>query len=228
MLLQDSGEVKSSFENKKKTVYQIQSGDHLYIKIYSLDPKTSKFFQTDLPTLMNPTYLYLNSYLVDEDGYIDFSFVDRMFVKGMTIEEVKKKIQNSMNEYFKETTVIVKMVSFQISVLGEVGSPGNFTINKDQINILQALAEAGGMKDFSNIKKVMLIRQTIKGSDIHYVDLGDKNLLASEYFYLMPNNIIYVEPLKGKTYLVTQFPYTSVLSLLSLGISMFFLVRYYK
>ena len=71
-LLQDKSakEAQASYENKKKTAYQIQSGDHLYIRVYSLDPKTSKFFQTDLPTLMNPTYLYLNSYMVDQDGLL--------------------------------------------------------------------------------------------------------------------------------------------------------------
>lgn len=220
LLLQDKGkEAQSFFENKKKTTYQIQTGDHLYIKIYSLDPKTSKFFQTDLPTLMNPTYLYLNSYLVDEEGYIDFSFVDRMQVKGLTIDDVKKKIQTALNEYFKETTVVVKLVDFQVSVLGEVQHPGSFNVDKDQINILQAIAMAGGMKDFGNVKKVMLVRQTIKGSEIQYLNLNDKNLLASDYYYLMPNDIIYVEPMKGKSYLVTSFPYSAVLSILSLGVS---------
>lgn len=219
LLLQDKGETQTAFENKKKTAYQIQSGDHLYIKIYSLDPKTSKFFQTDLPTIMNPTYLYLNSYLVDEEGYIDFSFVDRMQVKGMTIDEIKKKIQAALNEYFKETTVVVKLVDFQISVLGEVQKPGSFTIDKDQINILQAIALAGGMKDFGNVKKVTLIRQNLKGSETHTINLNDKALLASDYYYLMPNDIVYVEPMMGKSYMVTNFPYTAILSILSLGVS---------
>lgn len=221
MLIQDQGSaVTNNFENKKKTIYQIQTGDHLYIKVYSLDPKTSKFFQTDMPTLMNPTYLYLNSYLVDEEGYIDFSFVDRMFVKGMNVDEIKRKIQTALNEYFKETTVVVKLVDFQISVLGEVNSPGNYTINKEQVNILQAVALAGGIKEFGNLKKVTLIRQNLKGSETIYVNLGDKNLLASEYYYLMPNDILYVEPIKGKTYLVTKLPYTAILSLASFGISL--------
>jgi polysaccharide export outer membrane protein len=225
MLLQDVGEAQTSFENKKKTAYQIKSGDHLYIKVYSLDPKTSKFFQTDLPTLMNPTYLYLNSYLVDEEGYIDFSFVEKMMVKGLTIDDVKKRIQTSLNDYFKETTVVVKLVDFQVSVLGEVSSPGSFTIDKDQINILQALALAGGTKEFGNIKKVTLVRQNIKGSEVHYLNLGDKSLLSSEYFYLMPNDIIYVEPMKGKSYLVSSFPYTAILSILSFGASVAILLN---
>lgn len=223
MLLQDKNakEAQTSFENRKKTSYQIQSGDHLYIRVYSLDPKTSKFFQSDLPTLMNPTYLYLNSYMVDPEGYINFSFIDKLYVKGMTLDEVRKKIQTTLNEYFKETTVTIKLVNFQVAVMGEVNNPGNFTIDKDQINLLQAISMAGGLKDFSNIKKVVLVRQTLKGSEMYYLDLSDKKLLESDYFYLMPNDIVYVEPLKSKSWAYNTFPYTVVLSALSLALTGF-------
>jgi len=221
MLLQDKGtkDVQVNFVNKKKSNYQIQTGDHLYIRIYSMDPKTAKFFQSDMPTLMNPTYLYLNSYMVDDEGYINISFIDRMFVKGMTLEEVKKKIQKTLNDYFKETTVSVKLVNFQVSVIGEVNSPGNFTIDKDQINILQAISMAGGIKEFGNNKKVTLVRQTLKGSDVYYLDLSNKKILESDYFYLLPNDLIYVEPVKGKTYLFSQFPYALVFSTASIALS---------
>lgn len=221
MLLQDKSlkEAQNSFVNKKKSSYQIQTGDHLYIRIYSMDPKTSKFFQTDMPTLMNPTYLYLNSYMVDDEGYINISFIDRMFVKGMTLEEVKKKVQKTLNDYFKETTVSVKLVSFQVSVIGEVNSPGNFTIDKDQINILQAISMAGGIKEFGNNRKVTLVRQTLKGSDVYYLDLSNKKILESDYFYLLPNDLVYIEPLKGKSYLFSQFPYGLVFSTASIALS---------
>jgi len=227
MLLQDknSKDVQVNFVNKKKSSYQIQTGDHLYIRIYSMDPKTSKFFQSDMPTLMNPTYLYLNSYMVDDEGYINISFIDRMFVKGMTLEEVKKKIQKTLNDYFKETTVSVKLVSFQVSVIGEVNSPGNFTIDKDQINILQAISMAGGIKEFGNNRKVTLVRQTLKGSDIYYLDLSSKKILESDYFYLLPNDLIYVEPLKSKTYLFSQFPYGLVFSTASFALT---IIIYFK
>jgi len=221
MLLQDknSKDVQVNFVNKKKSSYQIQTGDHLYIRIYSMDPKTSKFFQSDMPTLMNPTYLYLNSYMVDDEGYINISFIDRMFVKGMTLEEVKKKVQKTLNDYFKETTVSVKLVSFQVSVIGEVNSPGNFTIDKDQINILQAISMAGGIKEFGNNRKITLVRQTLKGSDIYYLDLSSKKILESDYFYLLPNDLVYVEPLKSKTYLFSQFPYGLVFSTASFALT---------
>ena len=229
MLLQDkTNEITSSFENKKQATYKVQSGDHLYIRIYSVDPKTSKLFQTDFPALMNPTYLYLNSYVVDGEGYISFSFVDKLFVRGLTIEEVKSLVQKTLNEFFKETIVAVRLVNFQVAVLGEVNTPGNFTIDKDQINIFQAIGLAGGLKEYANAKKIKLVRQTLKGADLFTVDLTDKEFLQSENFYLMPNDIIYVQPMKAKAYLYTQFPYAVIISTAALGVSILTLMQVLK
>lgn len=215
----NEAEEQASFENSKKITYKVQTGDHLYIKIYSVDPKTAKFFQTDLPALMNPTYLYLNSYVVDEQGYINFSFVDKMYVRGLSIEEVKALIQKTLNEYFKETSVIVRLVNFQVTVLGEVGSPGTFTIDKDQINIFQAIGLAGGVTQFSNVKKIKIVRQSTKGSDVYAVDLSDKNMLQSDFFYLMPNDVVYIQPYKSKSWAFSRFPYELFLSIAAFGIA---------
>jgi polysaccharide biosynthesis/export protein len=225
MLQDGSAGLTNSFENQKKTTYNIQSGDHLYIRIYSVDPKTAKFFQTDLPALMNPTYLYLNSYVVDDQGYINFSFIDKMFVRGLTIEDVRSQLQKTISEYFKEATVVVRLVNFQVAVLGEVNSPGNFTIDKDQINIFQAIGLAGGVKDFANIKKVKLIRQTLKGSDIYEINLRSKDILQSEYFYLLPNDVVYIQPRKAKSFAFTTFPYEIFLSVATLTVSVLILVK---
>jgi polysaccharide export outer membrane protein len=218
-LLQGMSEGTNSFDNSKKITHHVQTGDHLYIRIYSVDPKTSKFFQTDLPALMNPTYLYLNSYVVDEQGYISFSFIEKMFVKGLTVEEIKNQLQKSVNEYFKEATVVVRLVDFQVAVLGEVNTPGNFTIDKDQINIFQAIGMAGGIKDFANIKKVKIVRQTLKGSEVYIVDLRKKDILQSDYFYLMPNDIVYIQPMGSKSFAFEKFPYAILVSLASLGVT---------
>jgi polysaccharide export outer membrane protein len=203
-------EVTQQFENPKSTTYRIQIGDHLYIKVYSVDPKTSKFFQTDFPNLMNPTYLYLNSYVVDEFGFISFSFVDKMYVKALTINEVKDLVQKTLDEYFKECTVVVKLVNFQVAVLGEVNNPGDFTIYRDYINALQAIGLAGGIKDFGNRKNVKLIRQAPSGSNMYFLDLTDNRVLESPYFYLMPNDVLYVEPMGAKSSAYTTFPYQTL------------------
>ncbi len=203
------------FENPKNITYRIQIGDQLYVKIYSVDPKTSKFFQTDFPNLMNPTYLYLNSYAVDEFGFINFSFVDKLYVKGLTLVEVKDLIQKTLNEYFKEATVVIKLVNFEVTVLGEVNSPGSFNIYRDYVNLFQALGKAGGIKQFGNVKKVKLVRQTQTGSNMYVLDLTDNKILESPYFYLMPNDVIYVEPLNSKSTAYQTFPYSLIFVSLS-------------
>ncbi len=203
------------FNNSKNTAYRLDVGDHLYIEVYSVDPKTSKFFQTDFPDLMNPTYLYLKSYSVDESGYINFSFVNKMLVKGLTVEEVKEQLQKTLNEYFKESTVIVKLVNFEVSVIGEVNNAGSFTVYRDQINLFQAIGLAGGFKEFGNPKNVKLVRQSQTGSSMVQLDLSNNKILESPYFYLQPNDIIYVEPLNAKSWSYVRFPYETILVLIS-------------
>jgi polysaccharide export outer membrane protein len=215
----------SNFSHGQKPVYQLKSGDHLYIKVFSVDPKTSRYFQSDFPNLMNSSYIYLNSYPVDEEGYLHFSFIDKMMVRGLTIEDVKKKLQETLNEYFTEATVIVKLVNFRVSVLGEVKSPGTYTIDKDQVDIFQALGEAGGLTTFGNIRKITLVRQTNEGSDVHYLDLSRKDILASEFFYLMPDDVLYVEPRNSKPFVLETLPYGTLVSTFALVLSVLAIMK---
>jgi len=211
-------EMTTQFQNAKATTYRLQTGDHVYVRVNSIDPKTSKFFQTDFPYLMNSTYQYLNTYVVDEFGYIAFSFIDKMYVVGSTVQEVRQKIQEKLDEYFKDATVFVKLVNFQVGVLGEVNNPGNFTIDQDQINLFQALGLAGGITSFGNYKQVKLVRQTQSGSDIHLLDITDNRIMESPYYFLMPNDVIYIEPRNAKSFAYEQFPYQTLMYFLSTAI----------
>ncbi|MBN1599605.1 MAG: polysaccharide biosynthesis/export family protein [Bacteroidales bacterium] len=211
-------EMTTTFENPRVTTYRIQTGDHLYVRVYSVDPKTSKFFQSDFPYLMNSTYQYLNTYVVDEFGYISFSFIEKLYVKGLTVQEVQQAIQTQLDEYFKEATAYVKLVNFQVGVLGEVSAPGNFTIEQDQINVFQAIGLAGGITEYGNYKEVKLLRQTQNGSEVHLLDLTDNRILESPYYYLMPNDVIYIEPRSTKSWAYSQFPYQTLFYLFSIGI----------
>jgi len=222
LMLQGLTEQSATYNNAGKSSYKLHKGDNLYIKVYSVDEKTAKFFQSDLPNLMNSTYLFLNSYTIDESGYIHVSFIDKLLLEGLTIEEAKNLIQKALNEYFKECTVVVKLVNFQVSVLGEVNSPGSFTIDKEQVNLFQALGLAGGAKEFSNLRRVVLVRQTDTGSQVQKLDLTSQKILESEFFYLMPNDIVYIEPVKAKTNIGSS-PYLliSTLSLALLALNIF-------
>ncbi len=213
-LLQEKSveDISSGFINNRNTAYHLQPGDQLYINVNSVDQKTSRLFQTDFPNPMTATYQDLNSYRIEEDGYINFSFIDKVYVKGLTVKEVNDLLQKTVNEYFKEATVVVQLVNYRVSVLGEVSNPGTFIIKNKQINILQAVAQAGGNENFGNVQKVKLVRQTLSGSELYYLDLTDNGVLQSDQFYLMPNDVVYIEPLKSKSFAFQNFPYSLFLS----------------
>src|SRR6056297_2617412 len=214
-------DLSSEFINQKTSAYKIQPGDQLYIRVFSVDPKTSRLFQTDMPLHYTNTAKELNSYKVDQDGYINFSFIDKVFVKGLTVDEARKLLQENINEYFKEATVVVKLVYYRVSVLGEVEDPGTFMIENKEVNVLQAIAQAGGIKTFGNRRKVILVRQTEKGSKMQYLDLTDDALLRAEEFYIMPNDVVYDEPLGSKNAAYEKMPYTILISTLTLGLTVY-------
>lgn len=217
-------EMTTEFMGAKASTYRIQPGDHLYIRVNSIDPKTSKFFQTDFPYLMNSTYQYLNTHVVDQSGYISFSFIEKMQVVGSTVQELNQKIQTKLDEYFKDATIFVKLVNYQVGILGEVQNPGNYTIEQDQINIFQALGLAGSITSYGNLKEVKLIRQTQTGSSVYVLDLTSNRVMESPYFYLMPNDVLYIEPRSTKSWVYERFPYQTLaymFSIIILGYGVF-------
>lgn len=207
-----------TIDNPRETSYRIQTGDQLYIKVHSLDPKTSRFFQSDIPNLMNNTYLYLNSYTVDDGGFIGFSFIEKQHVQGQTVAEAQSSLQKVLNEYFNEISIVLKLIDFQISIMGEVESPGTYSINREYANILQAISLAGGVTSYANLTRAKLIRQTPKGTNVKFIDLSNLDLLEKEYYHLMPNDIIYIDPRPIKSYVSREVPYSLFLSLLSTGV----------
>lgn len=222
-LLQEKSikDVSQEFVNQKTAEYKIQPGDQLYVQVYSVDPQTSRLFNTDMPMHYTNISKELNSYKVDEEGYINFSFIDRVQVAGMPVEEARDLLQETINEYFKEATVVVKLVYYRVSVLGEVNNPGSFMVDNKQINVLQAISEAGGINTFGDRQEVVLVRQTNNGSKIYYMDLTDNAILEKDQFYLMPNDVLYVKPMRSKNLAFEKIPYSLLLSTATLGLTIY-------
>ena len=207
-----------SFENLNDLTYKVQPGDNLYIKVIS-DNVTSEMLGNSNSggsnNLNSDASIYLNSYAVDKEGFIDFPMIQKIKVEDMTVEEITYIMEDSIHEYVREATVFVKLVNFKITVLGEVRRPGNFKIFQDRVTIFEAVGMAGDLTDFADKKKISLVRTTEKGYDVHHLDLTSDDILQSEYFYLMPNDVIYVEPLKAKQFGFTEFPYSILFSVIS-------------
>lgn len=212
----------TEFQNIKPD-YRLRPGDYLYIRVLTIDEKSNEIFAAMSGTgasngYMNSTdqSLYLTSYLVNDSGYITFPLLGNIKAGGRTLLEMKQSMNKAVSEIIKESSVIVKLVLFNISVLGEVKNPGKYTVNSDRINIFEALAMANDITSYGNRSKVQIIRTSGDKNNIVVLDLINKDILSSPYYYLQPNDIVYVELLKEKSWKFETFPYAVVLSTVSL------------
>ncbi|MCX6249368.1 MAG: polysaccharide biosynthesis/export family protein [Bacteroidetes bacterium] len=205
---------QKEYVNSLSHDYKIQPNDNLYIKISSLNEKTAPLFnkQTGASELSSDATIYLNSYSVNEEGYIDLPSLGKIIVTNLTVTEIRDLLQSRIDEYLKQSTITVKLVNFNITIVGEVNHTGQFKIYQDRINIFEALSIAGDVSDFADRRHIALVRQYKNGSTIHYLDVTSDKILSSEYYYLMPNDILYVAPLAVKRFGFTQFPYSILFS----------------
>jgi polysaccharide export outer membrane protein len=220
---QDS--TKSEYINTKIYDHKLQAGNNLYARVYSLDEKSYEFFNLGYNNQSSNVYydagVYLNSYYIDNDGYVDLPFIGKIYVLGLTVDEAKEKFQAEIDKYLNKTTVIVKLVNFNVTVVGEVQNPGQYKIYQDKINIFEVISLAGDLTTYAKREDLVLVRKNGNKSNIFHIDLLHDNILESEYYYVMPDDIVYVTPLKGKNFAFTAFPYTLVISTISLGLALF-------
>ena len=187
---------------------RIMPKDVLTITVSTSDADAAAPFNMTVPTpltqSMRPTTSQplLQSYLVDNDGYIDFPRVGRLHVGGLTKSQAERVILEKIKPYMSkaETPIVtVRMSNYKISVLGEVTRPGMYTVTNEKISILEALAQAGDLTIYGVRNNVKLIREDSTGmKSIHVLNLNDANIINSPYYYLQQNDIVYVEPNKVK------------------------------
>jgi len=141
----------------------------------------------------------LQSYLVDNDGYIEMPVLGRVKIGGLNKREAEAVIANRVKAYIKAPMVTVRMANYKISVLGEVMHPSTFTVPNEKINIFEALALAGDMTIYGMRTNVKLIREQSNGEKhIEILDLTSSDVINSPYYYLQQNDILYVQPNKTK------------------------------
>ena len=187
---------------------RIMPKDILTITVNTVNPDAAAPFNLTVPTSFNnqtrSTYSQpiLQTYLVDNQGFIDYPVIGRLEVGGLTKSMCEKLLHDKIKPYLNEAetpVVTVRMSNYKISVLGEVNRPGMFTVSNEKINILEALAQAGDLTIYGVRNKIKLIREDAKGrKEIHTINLNDANIINSPYYYLQQNDIVYVEPNKVK------------------------------
>ena len=225
---QDKGTSQiDSIINAQQSKYKLQLNDVISVNVQSINEESFSFFNTE-QTTRNSQYsistqnsdgssILISGYKINDSGYVELPVVGNIYIKDLTVEEAKNVIQKSLSFYLKEIYISVRLLSFKITFLGEVGNPGIYRTFEDKLNIINALSLAGDLTEYGNRQNIMLIRQNEKGKQIHFVDLTDRNILNSEYFYLLPNDVVYIEPLPAKSwgFVNAITPITLTLSLIS-------------
>lgn len=187
--------------------YRVQINDILNIRIKVLDQENVSIFNPIGEGNLNASAAeraYFDGFTVDTHGKIRIPELGMITVLGYTPAEIEELIkQRLLSEQFKETAnmfITVKLSGLRYSAMGEVGSPGSQILFQERVNVFQAIANVGEIEVTGDRKDVMIIRQYPQGQQIHHLDLTDVNVMNSPYYYIQPNDMIYVKPLKQKTW----------------------------
>ncbi|MCU0353171.1 MAG: polysaccharide export protein [Cytophagales bacterium] len=185
----------------KRTPYRLQPTDVLMIRVKGLEQTDTDFMNLEAAgtfNAFNEAAVFSNGYSISDSGFVALPVVGMIHVGGLTVGEARTAIQKAVDRQLKNSTVFVAMLSFRVSVIGEVRTPGQYYNYNNQLTLLDALARAGDVTDVADRTQVMLIRQADNGNEVVRLNLLDPNLVVSKYYYLLPNDIVYVRPLKAK------------------------------
>jgi polysaccharide export outer membrane protein len=208
-------------------VHHLEIGDVLFVRVLSSNDKSYEFFnvETNTNSSANNTSmasLYLNGSTINSLGMIEIPVIGKIFLLGQDLEEAKISIQKVVDEYLQDAIVIVKLANFQVTILGEVNNAGTFPVFQESVTIFEALAMAGDLSDYANRQKIKIVRTHNNKKKIYTIDLTNQQLLLSDFYYLRNDDMIYVEPLKYRTFRKSQSQIVlSALTTLSLMVNVF-------
>jgi polysaccharide export outer membrane protein len=225
---------KSELYKLNNEPYRLQVNDILYIDIKAENPEIVALFKTN-ESSTNGTesgdQLYYTGYTVDRHGNIRMPYIGELNVLGYTTTEVRVKIESELTKYLKNVEsvfVTVKLAGINFVISGEVGSPGAVNIPQNEVTIVDAIASAGDFTIYGDRANVVVIRKTIDGVKKYTVDLLNIDVFESDNYYVQPNDIIYVAPLKQKTWgfgTTGLQTLTTVISVFTLGVTTYLLVK---
>ena len=214
--------------------YTIKPGDNLYVNIQTLNPAINQLFNPiqssggsggTQQAFMSPASQFINGFVVDPSGAITLPVIGEVTVTGKTAIEAQGYIQQKANTYLKDASVQVKMLSFKVTVLGELRNPGVFYNYNSSFTLLEAIGMAGGVTDNAQLSQLLVVRRTPTGSKSFRIDLTAKKLLSSEAYYLQPNDVVYVNSDQLKNVRLTTPTYAFVLTAIT---SLVVILQYFR
>lgn len=192
---------------------KIQDDDLLFISLSSKDAELVEPFKnsTLLGTSMQSSSSGTTGFLVDEEGIISIPSLGKIYVRGLTCTELSDKIEQELigGNYIKDPVVSVRLGNFKVTVLGEVNSPGSFTVQGNRLTVFEAISRCGDLKPTGKRRNIKILREQDGKQNIYEVNLTKADIINSPYYYLCQNDVVYVEP--NKSIGTKSSPWTTIL-----------------
>ncbi len=202
-MLYFQGAVSANEANKSYSPI-IKPDDLLSITVVSLDEAAAKPFNLPVSNVNQAIGGYVQGaptppgYLVNEKGEIDFPVIGKIKMAGLKRDEAVELLKENLKPYLKECTVIMRILNYKVTVLGEVRNPGTFTIPNERVTLPEALGIAGDLLITAQRKNIIVIRENEGKRSELLVDLTNKNVFSSPAYYLQQNDVVYVQPNRAK------------------------------
>jgi polysaccharide biosynthesis/export protein len=215
------------------TFYKVQPFDMLYIRVSNtLNQEAVEMFNQPASNssgsnigsgINSGMSFYLMGYNIDTEGKIKMPVLGDIVVNGMTVKEIEEHIHQLVTKYVSDADVQVRLLSFKITMLGETGV-GQKTISADRANLLEVFAMSGDIYKSGNRHNILILRTTPEGMRSFRVDVTDKSIISSPLFYVQPNDIIYVEPIRSSAWRLSLSEFSLLLTAITSFTSLYFLI----
>jgi polysaccharide export outer membrane protein len=198
--------------------YRLQYRDVIYvtIKAMAVDGTIKDFLSPNETQIGNSAQGegggYLYGYDIKKDGEIILPVLGKIKIDGLTLDESRILIQSKADSIFNKSTVECKLLSFKYTVIGEVRSPGTYVNYNNYLTVLEAIGKAGGVADFGSRERIRIVRTMGNGTKTYTLNLQDKNILTSQAYFLLPNDVVIVDPESGKLFNLNFPPFAAILA----------------
>lgn len=177
----------------------LRTGDNLYINMIGAPLSDLGIYYKSDNGYGQRDIIQLNGYMIDPEGYINFPMIGKQQLAGLTLHEARSLIQNQINEYIANVVVDIRLLNYNITVLGEVARPGTYTFDQREVNLLDAIGRAGDCTQHADRAHVIVLRKEANNTKSEKLNLLSSDFVSNPYYWLKPNDIIYIRPTRSKT-----------------------------
>lgn len=220
-LLQEKNPTLPVYQKEAYEDYRLQINDEIIYRLLTSDETISKLISSGASSMSSQNMI---SYRIYPDGTVDLPFLKKIPVAGLTLNEASRVVEEKFKEIIPDAAVKLSIANKTFTIIGEAGT-GVYPIIREKMTIYQALSLSGNLNNSGDFKNVRIIRETEKGTEVLLFDIRPASLIESQYYYIYPNDILYVQRAKSSFYKVNNW--SSFMGLISTSLSLLFTVLYY-